>query len=353
MPAIVGIWLSERERAIMRNPPAPRVGRRHARALLWTERLLLAAGAAMLLWCAVLVGDAAIAQRTARSLLDATALAERSAAPLARPGPPDTRRRSPALHAGSPMASLSIPRLRLTAVVLEGSDAQTLRRGPGHLENTALPGAAGNAVIAGHRDSFFLPLRHVQRGDDIFVDTPNGLFRYRVTSFRVVRPRDLSVLAPTDTPVLTLITCYPFWVFGNAPDRFVVRAVAVVDVDAPRRAPDEPGRGVSVTLPPPDGSIADAAVAPVTPAVRADRDLVREAIERFRLAYNARAISHRDAGPGGPLSFQSCEIAVDGDQATAVCAAAAAADAPSEAHTRTFALERVVDGWAILSIAVT
>ncbi|MBI4266611.1 MAG: class D sortase [Acidobacteria bacterium] len=117
--------------------------------------------------------------------------------------------------------------MQLSAVVLHGSDAQTLRRAPGHLENTALPGESGNVVIAGHRDSFFWPLRNVQLGDDIFLETADRRFHYRVTSVRVVSPRDVHVLAPTDTPMLTLITCYPFWVFGNAPDRFVVRAAAV------------------------------------------------------------------------------------------------------------------------------
>jgi LPXTG-site transpeptidase (sortase) family protein len=95
-----------------------------------------------------------------------------------------------------------------------------------------VPGEGGNAVFAGHRDSFFRPLRHVRVGDDVFVDTSDGRFHYRVASTHVVGPRDLSVVAPTDEEVLTLITCYPFWLIGNAPDRFVVRATRVVEVEA-------------------------------------------------------------------------------------------------------------------------
>jgi hypothetical protein len=89
------------------------------------------------------------------------------------------------------------------------------------------------------------------------------------------------------------------------------------------------------------------ATAPPTTVARPDREVVREAIERFRLAYNARAVSRRDAGTTGALRVQSCQIAVDGNEATAVCEPAPAADAAAEPHTRTFALERVVDGWAI------
>jgi sortase A len=82
-------------------------------------------------------------------------------------------------------------------------------------------------VIAGHRDTFFRPLRHVKAGDEIVVDTPQARFQYRVTSLHIVHPQDVSVLEPTGDPVLTLITCYPFWVLGPAPDRFVVRAIRV------------------------------------------------------------------------------------------------------------------------------
>ena len=93
-----------------------------------------------------------------------------------------------------------------------------------------MPGETGNAGIAGHRDTFFRPLRNVRLGDEIFVDTPQGRVEHRVTSLRVVHPRDLSVLDPTDDEVLTLITCYPFTLLGSAPDRFIVRAARVAAV---------------------------------------------------------------------------------------------------------------------------
>ena len=208
----------------MRDHQDGRPGSRGAWFLRWAERLFVTAGAALLIWCAVLVSDAVMAQRSARSSLEAAAVAERPVLPPALAPATAVPSRDPAVSRGSAIAALSIPRVHLSAVVLHGSDSQTLRRGPGHLEHTALPGDSGNMVIAGHRDSFFWPLRHVERGDDIFVDTRKGRFHYRVTSLRVVNPHDLSVLEPTDAATLTLITCYPFWVLGNAPDRYVVRA---------------------------------------------------------------------------------------------------------------------------------
>ena len=109
-------------------------------------------------------------------------IAERPALAPASAETTEVPRRDPMVRKGSAIAALSIPRVHLSSVVLHGSDSQTLRRGPGHLENTALPGESGNVVIAGHRDSFFRPLRNIELGDDIFLDMPGGRFHYHVTS---------------------------------------------------------------------------------------------------------------------------------------------------------------------------
>src|SRR5436190_2141960 len=82
----------------------------------------------------------------------------------------------------------------------------------------------GRVAIAGHRDSFFRPLQDVHVGDDIMLDTPEERVHYRVTFTRVVNSYDVGVIAPTQDSSLTLVTCYPFWFIGQAPDRFVVRA---------------------------------------------------------------------------------------------------------------------------------
>jgi LPXTG-site transpeptidase (sortase) family protein len=131
------------------------------------------------------------------------------------------------LITGTPLAELSIPRVGLSAVVLHGTDEHTLRLGLGHVENTPLPGESGNVAIAGHRDSFFRPLRNVHVGDDILLETPEERVHYRVSSLRVVNSYEVSVIGPTRDATLTLVTCYPFWFIGQAPDRFVVRATRV------------------------------------------------------------------------------------------------------------------------------
>jgi sortase A len=119
------------------------------------------------------------------------------------------------------------PRVGLSAMVRQGVDARTLRSAVGHVSNTALPGDTGNAVFAAHRDTFFRPLQYVRQGDPITVTTAAGVFHYAVRDTWIVDPSDVSVLAPTSDPVLTLVTCYPFDYIGPAPQRFVVRAARV------------------------------------------------------------------------------------------------------------------------------
>jgi len=133
--------------------------------------------------------------------------------------------------AGAPAAAtdglvgrLEIPRLGLSTIVVEGVDAKTLRRGIGHIPGTALPGEAGNVGLSAHRDTFFRPLKDLKIKDEIQLSTLTGDFKYQVESLMVVKPRDVGVLAPSHDNVLTLVTCYPFFYIGAAPERFIVRA---------------------------------------------------------------------------------------------------------------------------------
>ena len=119
------------------------------------------------------------------------------------------------------------PKLRLEVAVLPGTDDATLDRGLGHIEETALPGAEGNSGIAGHRDGFFRGLKDIQPGDTIEVDTLTRKEIYRVERTWIVDPTDVTVLDPTPSASLTLVTCYPFYFVGSAPQRFIVRAVRV------------------------------------------------------------------------------------------------------------------------------
>jgi len=92
------------------------------------------------------------------------------------------------------------------------------------MPGTALPGVAGNCVIAGHRDTHFRLLEQIHEGDEVELDTHYGNFRYRVRSMEVVSPNDVASLQPTDNGVLHLITCYPFHFVGHAPKRMVIEA---------------------------------------------------------------------------------------------------------------------------------
>ena len=125
----------------------------------------------------------------------------------------------------APLAVLRIPKIRLEAAVLAGTDNQTLDRAVGHIEDTAIPGTDGNSGLAGHRDGFFRGLKDIAPGDTIELETLKGKDTYRVERTWVVNPEEVWVLDPTPARAITLVTCYPFYFIGAAPQRFIVRAV--------------------------------------------------------------------------------------------------------------------------------
>ena len=126
----------------------------------------------------------------------------------------------------APIATLRIPRLGYEAVIYRGSDELTLDRGLGWIPSTAEPGSPGNTGIAGHRDSFFRRLKDLELDDRIELSTGDTSQTFVVRSLTVVTPKQVEVLAPTDDPVLTLVTCYPFYTPGEAPNRLIVKAVS-------------------------------------------------------------------------------------------------------------------------------
>lgn len=129
-----------------------------------------------------------------------------------------------AIKDDSLIGELEIPRLGVSVAVLQGVGDRTLRVAAGHVPETALPGQLGNVAIAAHRDTFFRALRNIRDGDEITLQTATGEYEYQVNASWVVKPQQVEVLAPTPYRSLTLITCYPFYLVGSAPDRFVVRA---------------------------------------------------------------------------------------------------------------------------------
>jgi sortase A len=122
------------------------------------------------------------------------------------------------------LAVLSIPRIGLQAPVLDGTDDLTLNHALGRIAGTARPGDNGNIAIAGHRDGFFRGLRDVVVGDTIELKTRKGTEKYIVDQTKIVKPRQTDVLKPRPVPSLTLVTCYPFYFLGSAPERYIVTA---------------------------------------------------------------------------------------------------------------------------------
>jgi sortase A len=123
-----------------------------------------------------------------------------------------------------PLAVLRISKVRLEVPVLDGTDDLALNRGVGHIIGTDRPGEDGNIGIAGHRDGFFRVLKDVSPGDTIELVTPKRVVTYVVDQIVLVRPDDVSVLQPRSRPSLTLVTCYPFYFVGSAPQRYIVQA---------------------------------------------------------------------------------------------------------------------------------
>ena len=130
----------------------------------------------------------------------------------------------PFLVEGGVIGEIQVARLHLKAIVVQGDSHTLLRRAVGHVPETAMPGTPGNVVLAGHRDTFFRPLRNIQLGDAITLKTQDGAFQYLVESTEVVPASDMKVLNASSGRILTLITCFPFDYIGPAPNRFVVRA---------------------------------------------------------------------------------------------------------------------------------
>jgi sortase A len=185
--------------------------------LTWAQRALFVCAVLLLGYCAFALVDAWMFQRRESGDLDHLPRDRRAASESA-----------PAAAADGLIGRIEIPRLLLSAIVVEGIDETTLRRAVGHIPGTALPGQPGNVGLSGHRDTFFRPLKDLRIKDEVQISTLKGNFKYEVESLRVVEPDNVGVLAASAENVLTLVTCYPFYYVGPAPQRWIVRARQVV-----------------------------------------------------------------------------------------------------------------------------
>jgi sortase A len=122
---------------------------------------------------------------------------------------------------------LNIPAINVDVPVVEGVDWEQLKMGAGHLIGSANPGERGNCFIAGHNDIYgeiFRDLEELKIGDEIIAYAGQQTYRYIVRATRIVEPDDVSIMYPTSTPVLTLLTCYPYMIDSH-------RLVVIAELD--------------------------------------------------------------------------------------------------------------------------
>ena len=195
-----------------------------------SERILLAIGLALLAFFTLARFHGSVASRAAMARFQASAMTN----PGSSAASVDFTQWSPqriaaykdslAAKKDLPLAILRIPKIHLEVPVFDGTDDLTLNRGVGRIVGTPQIGQPGNIGIAGHRDGFFRGLKDVGRGDFVELVRPERTDKYVVKEIQIVRPEDVQVLAPTPVPTLTLVTCYPFYYVGSAPQRYVVTA---------------------------------------------------------------------------------------------------------------------------------
>ena len=211
----------------------------HATYILRLERTLFAFGLALfLLWGAAWI-HCTVLSRAALATFGANRLGTPSPAALSMRDPQtganvnfalwsskriDAFKNSLVAKTTPALAVVRIPKISLDVPVFEDTDDLTLNRGLGRIIGTAHIGQPGNLGLAGHRDGFLRGLKDVQLGDTIELALPQQTDTYTVTRIQIVNPDDVSVLLPTPIPTLTLVTCYPFYFVGSAPQRYIVTA---------------------------------------------------------------------------------------------------------------------------------
>jgi sortase A len=190
-------------------------GSRVSTALRMLESALLVVGAGSAGWYAWTTLEIHQLQNEARQALEPMALE-----PPRHPSSDLT----PVTLDSRVLGQMDIPSIRLSAVVVNADDDESLGFAVAHLSDTPPPWAWGNSVFAAHRDGLFRPLRNLRAGDEIALTTRRGSLQYRVRRTLVVGPRDVWVLGAVPHVDLTLITCFPFTWVGHAPERFIVQA---------------------------------------------------------------------------------------------------------------------------------
>lgn len=181
----------------------------------------LAVGSALIVWATVSIA--------AQSAVPITAYKSPASSPTTISVQPvtlasDDAIPSPYPAAGEVFGSLTIPALKQTFPIVEGTDDAQLKQGVGHFVQSVMPGEGDNCVLSGHRDTVFTELGNLKIGDRVIVKTSTGSYTYEIRAIRIVDKDDRTVIVPTDHAVLTISTCYPFRYVGHAPDRYILSA---------------------------------------------------------------------------------------------------------------------------------
>lgn len=131
-----------------------------------------------------------------------------------------------------PLAVLRIDDLKILVPIYRGASDFNLNRGAGWIEETAPVDGRGNIGLAAHRDSFFRALKDAKQGQKMTLQTRQGTRHFTLADIQIINPSETSVLEPSSSSKLTLVTCYPFYHVGSAPQRYIVTATE--DISAPK-----------------------------------------------------------------------------------------------------------------------
>jgi len=122
------------------------------------------------------------------------------------------------------LAVLTAPSVGLSVPVYSSASTLNMDRGAGIVDGMSFPHEPGHIGIAGHRDGYFRVLKNIAVGDSLVLDTIQGELRFIVDELAIIDPDELEYLAATEESRLTIVTCYPFYFAGSAPQRYLVRA---------------------------------------------------------------------------------------------------------------------------------
>lgn len=208
------------------------------------EVLSYAAGVLFIGFFAVQIAQGEIQRNN--DIAEFSSIPQADVVPIPQTNAPDTKLWAPgrvadyqtSLNADLPpvLGVLAIPSIGLEVPVYPSDSELLMDRGSGVIDGMSYPHEPGNIGIAGHRDGYFRVLKDVQPGDKLLLETLEGPKNFVINATKIVEIDDLALLQDTDEQTVTLVTCYPFYFVGHAPQRFIVTAsLDINDVNQQKR----------------------------------------------------------------------------------------------------------------------